>query len=69
LVEELFSHDIKFPYINANKWNIKKCKMLINIKYPTVIFVVCQRKKVNYMNNKNALTLMKVEEGIEVDWA
>ncbi len=23
----------------------------------------------NYMSNKNAFTFMKVEEGIEVDWA
>ncbi len=37
--------------------------------YPIVIFVIYQREKVNYMNNKNALTFMKVEEGIEVDWA
>jgi hypothetical protein len=43
--------------------------MLINIRYPTLISIVYQKEKVNYMNNKNALTLMKVEEGIEVDWA
>jgi len=70
LVEELlFNHDIKPPFINANKWNVKNCKMLINIRYPTVISMVYQREKVNYMNNMNALTFMKVEEGLEVDWA
>jgi len=37
--------------------------------YPIVIFVIYQREKVNYMNNKNALTFMKVEKGIDVDWA
>jgi hypothetical protein len=67
--ELLFSHDIKPPYTNANQWNVKKCKMPINITYPTIIYVVYQRAKVNYMNNRNALTFMKVEEGLEVDWA
>jgi hypothetical protein len=43
--------------------------MLINIRYPTVISMVYQREKVNYMNNMNALRFMKVEEGLEVDWA
>jgi hypothetical protein len=36
--------------------------MLINVKYPTVISMVYQREKVNYMNNRNASTFMKVEE-------
>jgi hypothetical protein len=31
--------------------------------------VIYQREKVNYMSNKNALTFMKIEEEIEVDWA
>jgi hypothetical protein len=34
-----------------------------------MIYVIYQREKVNYMNNKNALTFMKVKEGIKVDWA
>jgi hypothetical protein len=25
-------------------------------------------KKINYMNNRNEFTFMKVEEGFEVDW-
>jgi hypothetical protein len=67
LVEKLlFSHDIKPPYTNVDKWNVNNCKMLINIRYPTIIFMVYQREKVNYMNNKNALTFMAVEEGLEV---
>jgi hypothetical protein len=67
LVEELlFSHDTKPPYTNEDKWNVKKCKMPINIKYSYVISMVYQREKVHYMNNKNALTFMKVEKGIEV---
>ncbi len=64
LVEELlFNHDIKPLYINTNKWNIKKWKFPINIRYLSDTFVVYQREKVNYMNNMNALTFMKVEEG------
>ncbi len=43
--------------------------MSINIRYPTIISMVYQKEKVNYMNKRNALTFMKVEEGLEVDWA
>jgi hypothetical protein len=42
--------------------------MQYNIKYSTMIYVVYQKEKVNYMSNKNAFTFMKVEERIEVDW-
>jgi hypothetical protein len=40
--------------------------MLFNIRYQAMISIVYQRKKKKYMNNMNALTFMKVEEGIEV---
>jgi hypothetical protein len=67
--ELLYDHDIKPPYTNANWWNRKKFKVPFNIRYPTMIFVVYYKEKVNYMSNNNAFTFMKVEEGIEVDWA
>jgi hypothetical protein len=31
--------------------------------------MIYQREKVNYMSKKNALTFMKIEEEIEVNWA
>jgi hypothetical protein len=69
VVEELlFSHDIKPPYTNVHQWDVKKCKMSFNIRYPVVVFVVYQSKKVNYLNNKNRFTFMKVKEGTKVDW-
>ncbi len=40
-----------------------------SIRYPTIIFVIYQRKKMMYFNNKNAITLMGVEKGKKVDWA
>ncbi len=43
-----------------------KCKLLINVKYFVIIFVIYQREKVNHMNNKNTLTFMKVKDEIEV---
>jgi hypothetical protein len=43
--------------------------MPINIRYPTIIYVVYQREKVNHMNNRNTLSFMKVEERLHVDWA
>jgi hypothetical protein len=70
LVEKLlFKHDIKPPYTNANRWNVKKCKLPIDVKYPIFISMIYQREKVNYMSNNSALTFMRVEEGIKVDWS
>jgi hypothetical protein len=43
--------------------------MPINIRYPTIIYVVYQREKVNYMNIRNTLSFTKVEERLHVDWA
>jgi hypothetical protein len=43
--------------------------MPINIGYQIIIYVVYQREKVNYMNNRNTLSFMKVEERLHVDWA
>lgn len=64
----MFNHDIKPPYTNVDQWNVKKCKMSFNIRYSVVIFVVYQKEKVNYLNNRNPFTFMKVMEGTEVDW-
>ncbi len=69
LLELLFSHDIEPPHTNVDQWSVEKCKMLINIGYPTIIYVVYQGEKVNYMNNRNRLSFMKVEERLHVDWA
>ncbi len=55
----LFKHDIRTPYTNADQWNVKKCKLLISVRYPTVISRIYEREKVNYMSKKNALTFMK----------
>jgi len=38
--ELLFKHDIKLPYTNVDWWNVKKCRMPINIRYLIVIFVI-----------------------------
>jgi hypothetical protein len=57
--EFLFKHGIKPPYINANQWNVKKCKLLINVRYLAVTSMMYEREKVNYTSKKNALTFMK----------
>ncbi len=38
------------------------------MKYPAIIFVIYQREKVIYFSNKNAITLMRIENGKKVDW-
>jgi hypothetical protein len=53
LVKELlFKHDIRPPYTNADQWNVKKCKLLISVRYPPVISMIYKREKVNYMRKK-----------------
>jgi hypothetical protein len=59
LAKELFKHDIRYPYTNADEWNVKKCKLLINVRYLVIISMIYERKKVNYTSKKNALTFMK----------
>ncbi len=39
------------------------------VTYPTIIFVIYQREKVQYFNNKNAITLVRGEKGQKVDYA
>jgi hypothetical protein len=53
--ELLFKHDIRPPYTNADQWNVKKCKLLINVKYLAIISMIYEKEKVNYMSKKNAL--------------
>ncbi len=36
----LFKHDIKPPYTNIDQWNVKKCKLPINVKYHVVISMI-----------------------------
>ncbi len=51
-----------------NKWNAKSLGLSYLVRSPTIIFVVYQREKVTYFNNKNAITMMRAEKGKKVDW-
>jgi hypothetical protein len=53
----------------TNWWNAKSLGLPYSIKYPTIISVIYQRKKVTYFTNKNAITFMRIEKGQKVDWA
>jgi hypothetical protein len=57
--ELLFKHDIRYPYTNVDQWNVKKCKLLISVRYLAIISMIYDRKKVNYMRKKKVLTFMK----------
>jgi hypothetical protein len=39
------------------------------VKYLIIIFVIYQRQKAQYFNNKNVITLVRVEKGEKVDCA
>ncbi len=45
------------------QWNAKSLGLPYSIKYPTIIFVIYQREKVQYFNKRNVITLVKVEKG------
>jgi hypothetical protein len=40
-----------------------------SVRYLAIIFVIYKRKKVQYFNNNNVITLMKAKKGEKVDWA
>jgi hypothetical protein len=54
---------------STDQWNAKSLGLPYSIENPIIIFVAYQREKVKYFNNKNAITLVRVEKGQKVDWA
>ncbi len=51
------------------QWNVKSLGIPYFVIYPTIICVIYQRGKVQYFNNKNVITLVRIEKGQNVDWA
>jgi hypothetical protein len=41
----LYKDNIKPPYINANQWNVKNCKLPISVIYLAIISVIYQKEK------------------------
>jgi len=39
------------------------------ITYLAIIFIIYQREKVQYFNNKNAIALVRTKKGQKVSWA
>ncbi len=39
------------------------------VKYLAIIFIIYQREKVQYLSNKNGITLVKAKKGQKVNWA
>ncbi len=54
---------------STNQWNTKNLGLPYFVRYPTTIFVIYQKEKVQYFSNKNAITLMRARKGQEVDQA
>jgi hypothetical protein len=50
-----------------DQWNAKSLGLPYSVRYPTIIFIIYQREKVMYFNNKNAIIWMRVEKGKKVD--
>ncbi len=45
------------------QWNVKSVGLPYSVKYLANISVIYQREKVQYFNNKNVITLVRVEKG------
>ncbi len=52
-----------------DQWNAKNLGLPYSVRYPTIIFVIYQKEKVQYFSNKNVITLMRAKKGQKVDWA
>jgi len=53
----------------GDQWNAKSLGLPYFIRYPTIISMIYKREKMTYFSNKNAITLMRAENGKKVDWA
>jgi len=50
------------------QWNTKNLGLPYFVRYPAIISVIYQKEKVQYFNNKNVITFMRVEKRQKVDW-
>ncbi len=53
----------------ADQWNAKSLGPPYFVKYLAIIYVIYQREKVQYFNNKSVVSLMKIEKGQKIDQA
>jgi len=47
----------------TDQWNVKSLGLPYFVKYPTIIYVIYQREKVQYFSNKNVITLVRTKNG------
>ncbi len=48
---------------SVDQWNAKSLGLPYSVRYPTIIFIIYQREKVQYFCNKNVITLVRVDKG------
>ncbi len=53
----------------VDQWNVKSLGLPYFVKYLAIISIIYQKEKVQYLINKNVITLVKTEKGQKVDWA
>jgi hypothetical protein len=46
-------------HVVNEQWNVAKMKDPYNVKFLALIHIICQRERVCYFNNKNAIMLMQ----------
>jgi hypothetical protein len=66
--QALQSYGIEPTNSIGDKWNVKSLGLPYSMRYPTIISMIYQRRKVIYFSNKNAITLMRAQKRKKVDW-
>jgi hypothetical protein len=56
-------------YVNIKQWNVGKMKMSYDIIFLVLIQVIYQRDKICYFDNKNVISMTKVDTRELVNWA
>ncbi len=69
VVHALQSYKLALANSSTNQWNTKSLGLPYSVKYPTIMSIIYQKEKVQYFNNKNAITIMRAKKGQKVDWA
>lgn len=58
-----------YAYVSIEQWNVGNMKMPYDIKILVFIQMIYQKDKVCYFNNKNAISMMKINRGEMVNQA
>ncbi len=56
-------------YVNIEQWSVNKMKKPCDNRLLAFIQIIYQKDKVYFFSNRNAISIMTIVKGKEVDWA